>query len=270
MERAPKTLNYIKIFFIIIFLAATVSLSYKVFISFKNSTFRFGTLNVLIVQDSPYLIHIDSAEKKLQILEFKNQYKTFINKTRFYEALKLGIPIDSQIVLDNRTKILLDSNFMNITTLLSLLLRRGYKFDNIDNIDIFKIFYTTKQISSNDRIFNSLDGNVESYITGNPLDFSDREIFNSGKSIQIINATNINGLGDRFASTLRNLGYNVVSVITGESNKSSIASSFKNDISLKRLQLILGFPVTNKTSGSVADITVTLGEELAPQLKGVF
>jgi len=270
MEHDPKTLNYIKVFLLVVFVAAIVSLSYKTLVSFKNSTFSYGTYNLLIIRQDAYLIHIDVSQKKLQIVKFGNLGKQMVGKTRVYETLKIGMPLDAQIISKQNAGIVINDSFLNFQTLAALLFAHGdYKLDNLDAVDIIKIFFATKGVLSSDRMVTTVNSSQNGYVSENSMNFTDREIFNDGESVEVINATDVDGLGNEFSTALKNLGYNVVSVKSGESGKSSISTDNVNTVSLRRLKTVLAFPVLKKAPGSVSDITITLGKDIVPSLKGL-
>ncbi len=270
MERPEQTLNYIKFFLLVIFFAAMVSIAYKITMSFKNSTFKYGSFNLLVLTHDAYLVHIDELQKKMSVFKINNGVGYLINKSRLYETLKIGIPVDGQVFVKNNSTFSVERNFLNEQELLSLLLMpANYKNDHLDNVDILKIYLLTKQISPADR-----NVNIVPNLTDRPViqqnttsNISDPQIFNDNQSVQIINATGADGVGGALATALKNLGYNVVSVGTGDSKKSAILSDNPTSESVVRLKDYLDFPIFLKSSNSVADITIVLGSDLEKQLE---
>lgn len=263
-SRDKETIKYIKIFLIIVFVAAVISLAYRGVVLFKNSTFKYDTFNLLVLTEDAYVAHVDKKEKQLLILKFPGFAKSLVGYNRLFQSLILGFPIDGSIQVKNNFRLAIDDNFMEDSTVLALLLNsRNFRFQNINSVDVIKIFLYTKQVDKQDRKMGA--GNV---LQGSAMyGLVDKSIFNEKKSVQIVNASKVDGLGAKVAAVLESAGYNVISTKTGENPKSAIKADDLNSVSVKRAHEIFGILPTRETAGSIADITIILGQDINKQLR---
>ena len=98
-------------------------------------------------------------------------------------------------------------------------------------------------------------------IVGNLV--NDSSIENDHKTIQVINGTGVNGLGNRLAKLITNMGGNVILVVT-ENNpikKSMITYIDKKTYTVERLQKVLGYRAIKEPNNTMSDITIIIGED---------
>ena len=262
MDNSEETIKYIKIFLLVVLFAALISLSFRIFLMFKNSSFRYATFNVLLTDSkNANLIHIDRNQNKMSIVYLPKSGSALSSRSRFSESLIIGIPVDGKISAQNVLPVAADGSFLAKNSLLALLFNSsGTKLDNLNSLDLIKIFLYTKQISQNDRSYVTIK---KENLPQNYENFFDKQIFNEKESVQIINGADISGLGSRVAGVLKNAGYNVIATSNGKSSKSYIKSISPDSISTKRLQNFLNVPVIKSDGNSIADITVVLGEDIS-------
>jgi hypothetical protein len=269
MQGGKANLKYIKIFLLVVFIAAVVSLSYKIFLTVKNSAFRYSTFNLLLLSNKEdYIIRINKDQKKLLIVKFPRNDELQNAKRGLARSLIAGIPVDGVGVYKNAGSDVNLNKFMSGGIFLSDFLGSGgVKFTNVNKIDLIKIFLTTKGISKNDREEESTDSLEEAKkVLTSKKGFSDQDIFNEKKSVQIINSTEVNGLGGELAAVLEDLGYNVVSIDSGNDSTSAIYSSDGTSAPIKRLKILLGIPVINSGAGTpIADIKIVVGKNFEKQ-----
>ena len=97
--------------------------------------------------------------------------------------------------------------------------------------------------------------------------FKDSIINNMDYTVEVDNATSIDGLGTEFAGILNRLGYNVIAVRTStKSSNSFVAYSGKKDIYINSLIQFTGFEYRQEKVSQAADITVFLGDDLDSML----
>lgn len=92
----------------------------------------------------------------------------------------------------------------------------------------------------------------------------DQQITQENLSVQIINASDTEGAGNRLARLLGNIGVNVISVKSANiTQKNSTVSFFsKPSYTSDRISHITGFsPLLQKRSNTLFDIIVTIGED---------
>ena len=213
-------------------------------------------------------MHIDRNEKKLTVLKYPGRVTDLAHRNRISESMALGVPVDGSIYVKNNPNFSIEDDFMKEGMLFELLLRPlSFKFDNVNSFDVLKFYFYTKQIRAEDRKMIEIakkDAEVIPLSINNNL--IDNVIFNEKLSVQVINATDINGFGAKAARVLKSLGYNVVSTATGEDKKSSIKTNDINSASVRRLEEIFNVPVGPAPSSSIADITIVLGEDVGKKV----
>lgn len=98
--------------------------------------------------------------------------------------------------------------------------------------------------------------------------FNDYTVSQEKISIEIINGTEILGLGNRLAGLITNMGGNVVAVSTSDKpiEKSEISYFGEKTYTLERLVKILSFKTIVSDKQEISDITVKLGKDTVPFL----
>ena len=180
-----------------------------------------------------------------------------INKNNL--AKYLQIPIDG----------IVESN-QNITdkNITSILLKSSFPFDssleNMNRIDSFRLFLFAKGVSANSlyqRELNLTTTDIQKS-TLISLTFTDPAIYRENQTIQIINATNVYGLGARLANFITNLGGSVILISTGENSSSSkIVYYGKESYTVSKLSDVLGISPTQTNSKGLADVIIMIGKD---------
>jgi len=90
---------------------------------------------------------------------------------------------------------------------------------------------------------------------------TDNEISNENVTIQVINATDIPGLGGNVAQILSLMGANIVEVSTAlnAQDNSKIQYYGGQTYTLQKIAGLLGFPVSKLSTQPIANIVITLG-----------
>jgi hypothetical protein len=104
-------------------------------------------------------------------------------------------------------------------------------------------------------------GLVQDNIVGNSV--NDDLIEKDNQTVQIINRTNVSGLGGRLAKMITNMGGNVILVMSEDNSikKSAITYIDKETYTVKNLQKILGYEAVREPSNAMSDITIIIGED---------
>jgi hypothetical protein len=174
-------------------------------------------------------------------------------------AQLLEVPIDGFVSSNS-----LDLNQEVSSILLKSIFNYNKLKTNMTIIDLARIaiFVKTIPAASIDEIKIkdvgklALDKIVNHYI-------GDASIEKDSQTIQIINATQVSGLGNRLARLITNMGGNVIIVATeNDTVKRSVISYIdKKSYTVKRLQKVLGYDVIKGTGNAMSDITITIGED---------
>lgn len=170
----------------------------------------------------------------------------------------LGVPIDAEVKNIRQEKNV-------VLQLQSLLFSYGSVETTLTPIDILRLFLFAKEVPSSSvatrEISSSLDGALIDKISSSL--FIDYTLSQENISIQIINATQVSGLGNRLARLITSMGGNVVSVVSKDSSikQSVISYNTKKTYTLEKLVRVLGFQSSLSEEKGIADIVLTIGED---------
>lgn len=275
MQKETQSLIYIKLFLIIVLTAALISLSYKIFLVFKNNSFKYRTFNVLFLDKDAYLVHLDTKDKKLGIFKFPGKRNLFLNKSNLFLSLLLGVPVEGVIIAKDPSEFFdLEKNFFPVkTTLHAISSANRFENKDVNQFDILKIYLYSVFISKNERVFHEIKDIKSNFKENNQLKdfgnlFQDNDIFNEKISAEVINSTGIDGVGGRVSDILKSAGFNVISVESGDHKKSIIIDrvSSKN-VSVPRLKKTFNMETKKINEAGASDITIILGQDILKSLK---
>ena len=151
------------------------------------------------------------------------------------------------------------------TTMLYLLLHFNSIKTNLTLYDIGRLLLLSKNVSETDKKIKDIQLPVEDIEQDkiNTSLFTDDTLSSENTSIQIINATDMPGIGKRLERVITNIGGNVVAVSTAQTkeNVSKIQSSNNETYTIKKLKNLFKFPVTKPDNPAVGNITIIIGED---------
>lgn len=267
MKKKSDNASYIKVFILIVLFSALVSLTYKVFLLVKNRSFRFSTYNIMLVGHDAHLVGFNTQKKQIYTLEVKDGREVFSSNKPLASSVISGVPLDGMII-SIKPENLIDSkdDFPTFSQTLSFLLEdEKYVFYNVNRFDLVKLYVVSRLTAWKDRGYD----NIQNLSQDSGGKFYDSEIFNEKTSIEIINSTEINGLGSRIGVVLLNLGANVISIKDGEEGKTQILAKDYNLKTLKRVERLFELKAQKSESTGIADITINLGKDIAVEMGGV-
>lgn len=92
---------------------------------------------------------------------------------------------------------------------------------------------------------------------------NDELIEKDGQTIQIVNATNVYGLGNRLARLIGNMGGDVIIVATANNLESTSTISYvdNKNYTVERLSKILDFKTIKTSDKKISDITIVVGKD---------
>lgn len=258
MKRKETAFSNVKIaiiFFVFLAFIIGISLIFKFVALLENGQYDNSRSFSLSITNGKNieLVTLSPSLKNITIFKFTN------NVNPIEAGRLLEIPIDGNIFsnsldLNQRVnplfiKTILDytkikTNLTIVDLLRILLFARAIPEDSIDIIIV----------RNEDKLV--LDENISRLV-------SDASIENDSQTIQIINATEVTGLGNRLAKLITNMGGNVLIVATenNKKNKSFIRYIDKKTYTIERLQKVLGYEVIKGTGNDVSDITIIIGED---------
>lgn len=157
------------------------------------------------------------------------------------------------------------------SSLFSLLLAYGKLKTTLTSLDLFRLWLfagtvdssaVTARMSTVEDLQNDASNQIEKL-------FTDSLLVQDHKTIAIVNASGVLGLGSKLSKFMTNIGGNVVSVTTATvmQHNSTIAFTDDESYTTKRLSAILRLPVQESQQQLIADVLITLGEEYPRVLK---
>lgn len=256
-KKRSNNLNLAFLFLILLFGLILISIFFKLIFVVKDSKFD-GThrfILAFVAKEETDVVSFSPQNKSISILKLDSQIKEE-ELSKFLE-----VPIDGVVKLSsakvdekNISKALWQSEF-------SL----GNAYSRITFIDVLRLFLFARDVSQNSisqREF--IDGLSENQkLTIISLSFTDPQVYQDNQSVEVINATDTFGLGNRLANLITNIGGNVVLVQSAEKNQeeSEIIYYKEKTYTVKYLSRYLGFKTTQTNKRGVADVIIILGSD---------
>ena len=244
------------IFFIFLAFFVSLSLIFKMVLVVRAGQFDDSKRFTLSVSNNKKLEVISLSPSTKSIAVFK------LNKNiGSYEAGKfLKVPVDGFIAQNS-----LDLNQRADSIFLKAIANYNKVQTNLTIIDLLKLLIFSKTVAPSTVDTRSISGDLIpselDKIVGQLV--SEELIEKDNQTIQIINGTDVNGLGNRLARLVTNMGGDVIIVATENSPKktSKILYIDQKTYTVKRLQKVLGYPAVKETNNAISDITIVIGED---------
>ena len=242
------------IFLIFICLVVVFSLMLKLVLLIQQGHFDEDKRFSISVSDNKSIEVLSFAPNTRSIVIFKLDSNMKFSDTASF----LEIPIDGFIKSGS-----LDLN-QNINSLFfNILIKYNKLSTNLTIIDVLRLFIFARTVSEKSVNIKSISQDLSTAdidgIVGRLI--NDELIAKDSQTIQIINSTDVHGLGQRLARLVTNIGGNVIIVETGESKaESSISYAGQKTYTVDRLAKILNFKTVKIDNKAIADIVVTIGE----------
>lgn len=255
-KKKSNNLRFAFYFIILVVFFGGLSLAFKLGTVLKNSTFDGNhRYNMEVREDNTVcIISFSPQTNNIAIVNIDDKIGESMNK-------ELSIPIDAKI--SGQCPISGSDIFQKLTKLLPTTFDVNSK---PTFIDILKLMYFAKDIPkesiSKNTIGNSPDDSLKQQILSS--EFLDQSIVGEKKTIQIINATAVSGLGARLAAMLSNIGGNIILVVTmeKEAKESQITYYGQESYTVQKLHSILGFKKEKKNGRAIADIIIIIGKDV--------
>ena len=206
-----------------------------------------------VILFSPGSAKVTAISSSLTILKLENDIA--IPASQF-----LAIPVDGFV----RSEIL-DLNQKIETLLAKMILNYKKMQTNLTMVDLIKLFVFAKRLPERETNVKNIPkdisiGEIDSMVTRL---VNDEQIEKDSKTIQIINGTNVAGLGNRLARLVTNIGGDVIIVATANRPQKYSEITYIDDKSYtaERLGEILGFRTIKVSDRKIADITIIIGED---------
>lgn len=271
--RDHSTVVYIIFFVIAVVIILITSILYKTVRMVQQSSFTSDSFNILVVGENAYAVHVNTVEKQMSFLTIRDIPQLPYYKDNLTYSILLGIPIHG-VIYDNKKEAVSDiDSFFSLSHVINLASNPRYKKNGLNTVDLIKVYFASEStprdnirsgsVSKKDFNFDNFPKVDETLYTL----FKEPDIINQKISVEIINDTDINGLGGRVARVLENWGYDVVSIISDQKQtKSQVIVRTKSPRVQRDIGKIFQLPVTIKNDQSIADITIILGDDISSKV----
>ena len=136
---------------------------------------------------------------------------------------------------------------------------------NLTLLDIGRLFFMAKSVSAT----NMKEKEIVLPVTDTQIDkvvkglFTDDALVGEKVSVQIINASDVSGMGKRVERVLSNIGVNVVSVITSRKPEklSRIEYMGEKSYTLEKISKLFKLPVNKTEKETIANIVIIIGRD---------
>lgn len=258
MKKKDKAFSNTKIavvFFVFLAFIIGISLLYKFTILLKSGQFTDSRSFTLSVANgkATSILSLSPGLGNIAVFEFPE------NVGKKEAGRFLGIPIDGYILSDS-----LDLNQKPKSLFFKAIINYDNLKTNFTIIDLLRIAMFTRAVP--ERSVNVVEiKNTDKPISDSIVSrfASDNFIEKDNKTVKIINATGISGLGNRLARLLANVGADVLLVATDNnlSRRSTILYIGEKSYTVERLQKVLGYEAIRGSGDSMSDITIVIGKD---------
>nr|MBI5455893.1 LytR C-terminal domain-containing protein [Candidatus Levybacteria bacterium] len=262
MPKKNKKKSNIKLagLFVLLVLGLVIlSVFFKIVFLIRDSRFDgIHKFNIeFIANEEINIVSFSPLNKSLTMLSVKDKIDNKDNLSK-----SLGVPVDGRIITKDR---LTKNNTFLI--LLKSILPFGNSIKDLTQIDLFRLALFSRMVSdvsiSEKEISSKFNDAQKSTIIS--LLFSDSSIYEENQTIEIINSTDVYGLGGRLANLISHMGGNVVLVSSGDKieKASKIIYSGKLTYTVKKLSNYLNMPLEKSDKKSIADVIIIIGTDKA-------
>lgn len=256
-KQQPSNLGLAVLFCFLVFGLILISLIFKTLILFEKSKFNgSNTISILFNEkNNEQIVYFSPQTPSISILTLKG-YDQNVGRA-------LEIPIDGRAYSEKS---------LNGNNLSSQLLSSVFNFKNqkdINIVDYLKLYFFTKSTNKNlitEKNFSS-DSNPRDISSLISTVFVDPMLSGEKQNIEVINATDVYGLGNRLANLISNMGGNVILVTTQDPADKSQIEYVKKSYTAKRLNQLLGFDLVRTEKKSIPDVIITIGKDSLSNLK---
>lgn len=255
-KKAKGNLNFAYAFFLFVAGLIVLSLFFRGIIFIKDSKFDGASHFTL----EAYNV----VTKKIQLISFSPRNSTIgILTLEGLDPKTLDIPVDATINFKNTF------NRGNLSASLFKTISDFKDEKQINFIDSLRLFIFAKTVKDTSISEKSLDSQTDTVDVNSIISslFIDSQISDEKLNIQVINSTNVFGLGNRLANYISNMGGNVILVSTGDEKKESEIEFVKDSYTVQKLSSILGFKTVRTQKKSLPDIIIIIGDDSLKNLK---
>jgi hypothetical protein len=254
-----KSLKTVYLYLFVVLLLICISSAVKIYFMYQQSKFDSTHEFVLAIIQQNFvkeIIAFDPENSTISLLDIQDTnlpYKTL--------AKNYGIVTDGYVSIDPTQNVQTDLNQL----IWSSIIHTATWQSNLTALDKFRLLLFSRSVSINNKSVQSISlrNQTPGLNTLISTALNDQDISSENVTIQIINATNVTGLGQRLGKVLTNMGANVVDVSSSDSVQSSSTIAYYGNKSYtsERLQKFLGIKAYTFSKQTIADIVITIGTD---------
>lgn len=261
-QSASEDNRSLKTFFLyalVVFVVIVVALLIKLFYLVQQSKFddkHHFTIALVRNEKVEKILGIDPSTNSVSLLDIKGEK---ISRSQLGETLAVAPNATIQITDDFPQ----ENDFTKIMT--DIAWRYSFVKSDITIYDISKLIFASKSVPLANKTTEQLQLPNKEILTDKVISdlFTDETLLSERVSIQIINASEVPGMGKRLERVLSNMGANVVAVSTaGTSEKTSKIQYFGEETyTLQRIKDLLHFSSSSLEKQTIAKIVITIGAD---------
>lgn len=257
---------YLILFFVLFFSLLIIASLVKIVNLYHTSNFISKSFNLLISANDPYILRLDTGRRNLSVLHIKDG--NLDPKQLTESSIQAAVPIHASIEIDDYQ---VDDikKILSSTKMLRFMIQGKLTLNQLNEFDVVKFMHIASRVPTDNITIKEIENYVE-YNSGDVLNqiqdelydlFRDLDIINESISIEIVNATSINGLATSISQLLENGGYNIVAIRSGNFTESQIQTDIENTETLKHINKIFPYPVKSPDKNSISDIRIIVGSD---------
>lgn len=259
-EQRKSNLKIAILFIAIVIFLIFISFLLKLIILYKDSNFdgkhRFTV--AVVKNDKSQIVSVSPDNKTISLFTIDGKVK---NLNSF-----LKIPIDAYIYSSD-----LNIDRSNISSgFFKEILNLNRNYSGVTIIDLFRLSYFAKSLpltSIYEKNVSIGDEEVKINLLVDSF-FTDQEILSEQKRIEIINGTDVSGVGGRLANVINNMGGDVILVLSSDKENESKVIYFDDmSYTVKKIASFLEFTVEKGKNKSIADVIIVIGKDKISEFK---
>lgn len=260
VQKESKSLKTFYLYAVSVFVVIAIALLIKLVFIVQASKFdgkHHFTLVVTKDQHVKKILAFSPQVPSLSVLHVQDESVSFPSLGKNH-----GIAADAQLEVQNTIPLGQD------VTVIMWAAVRNYTSIKTDAtiIDFIRLSLLSQEILSSNKVVReiSLNDNTAEKATLVARALNDPTISSESVSIQIINASNISGAGERLGRVLTTMGANVVDISTSHTTqqKSTIQYFGERSYTNEQVEKYLVFAVSEVKEQPIADIVIILGEDI--------
>jgi hypothetical protein len=256
---ASKSLKTFYLYALLVIAAIGISFVIKAIIIFQQSKFdgrHHFTIAITQNNHVKEVIAFSPQVPALAVLDMKDNAVAYATLAAYY-----GISTDAQV--DVSSDIAIDGDVA--ATLWQIVRHYPTVKTNATIVDLIRLNILAKNVIPNNKIIRDIELTKKNPENNTIISraLNDPSLSSENVSIQIINATDVTGFGQRLGRVLTNMGANVVEVSTDNTtqSKSEIRYYGEPTYTLEEVKRLLKYPSTPVTREPIANIVIILGED---------